>query len=250
MRTLLLRGLLAGLIAGLAAFGFARVVGEPPVRQAIAFEQDHADADADAKGDHASVGRDVQSTVGLATGTIVLGVALGGIFALVFAFSRGRLGPSDPRASAAIIAVGAFVCVYLVPFLKYPASPPAFDSRDSIGRRTILYFLLIDLSVLITAAAITLWRRLRARFDAWDASIVTGLAYAAAVAVTYAVMPSVRQAAEGFPATLLWRFRLASFGVQAVMWATIGLVFGALTHRALTSTGCADHAAPRAEPGA
>lgn len=221
------------MIAGLVAFGFARVVGEPPVRQAIAFEEDHADAKA--RSDPGSVSRRVQSTVGLATGTVVLGVALGGIFALVFAFARGRLGPSDPRASAAIIAGAAFVCVYLVPFLKYPASPPAFDSPDSIGRRTLLYFLMIDLSILFTAGAIALWRRLRARFDAWDASLLTGLAYAAAVAVTYAALPSVRETAEGFPATLLWRFRLASVGVQAVMWATIGLVFGAVTHRALTT---------------
>lgn len=231
MRTLLLRGLLAGLIAGLVAFGFARVVGEPPVRQAIAFEEAHDHATV--KADHGSVGRGVQSTIGLATGTVVLGVALGGIFALVFAFARGRLGPADPRASAALISAGAFVCVYLLPFLKYPASPPGFDSGDSIGRRTLLYFLMIDLSILFTALAIALWRRLRARFDGWDASIVTGVVFVVAVAVSYAVMPSVRETAGGFPATLLWRFRLASLGVQAVMWATIGLAFGALTHRAL-----------------
>ena len=34
-----------------------------------------------------------------------------------------------------------------------------------------------------------------------------------------------------FPATALWRFRLASVGVQAVLWATLGIGFGALTER-------------------
>ena len=34
-------------------------------------------------------------------------------------------------------------------------------------------------------------------------------------------------------ATLLWRFRLASLGTQAVLWTTMGLLFGALTERSL-----------------
>jgi len=39
--------------------------------------------------------------------------------------------------------------------------------------------------------------------------------------------------AGGFPATLLWRFRLASLGTQAVLWTTLGLLFGVLTERSL-----------------
>ena len=38
VRSLLIRGLLVGLVAGLAAFGFARWKGEPSVNKAIAFE--------------------------------------------------------------------------------------------------------------------------------------------------------------------------------------------------------------------
>lgn len=36
---LLLRGMLAGIAAGLLTFAFARVAGEPQVNQAIAFEE-------------------------------------------------------------------------------------------------------------------------------------------------------------------------------------------------------------------
>lgn len=36
---LLMRGMLAGIAAGLLTFGFARIVGEPQVDQAIAFEE-------------------------------------------------------------------------------------------------------------------------------------------------------------------------------------------------------------------
>ena len=63
-RDFLIRGLLAGLIAAFAAFGVAYVVGEPPVRAAIALEDsagghshgttdagEHAEADTPAAGE-------------------------------------------------------------------------------------------------------------------------------------------------------------------------------------------------------
>ena len=37
--SLLLRGMLVGLVGGLLAFGFARVFGEPEIDRAIAFEE-------------------------------------------------------------------------------------------------------------------------------------------------------------------------------------------------------------------
>lgn len=140
VRGLLVRGMLAGLIAGLFAFAVAYVVGEPPVRGSIAVEEAQAAQDAaGAPGAHAGhggdaasgeaaeeeevVSRPVQSTVGLATGVLVYGVALGGIAALAFSFALGRVGGFSPRATAALTAAGAFATVYLVPFLKYPATP-------------------------------------------------------------------------------------------------------------------------------
>lgn len=37
-----------------------------------------------------------------------------------------------------------------------------------------------------------------------------------------------------FPAVVLWQFRIASLGAQLIMWATLGLAFGAWTERAAT----------------
>jgi predicted cobalt transporter CbtA len=48
-------------------------------------------------------------------------------------------------------------------------------------------------------------------------------------------LPAVNEVPEQFPAVVLWQFRIASLGAQAIMWATLGLVFGALTERALIS---------------
>ena len=43
-RTFLVRGLLAGLVAGVLAFGVAYLVGEPPVAAAISLEELGADS--------------------------------------------------------------------------------------------------------------------------------------------------------------------------------------------------------------
>ena len=76
VRTLLIWGMVVGIVAGLLAFGFAKVFGEPQVDRAIAFE-DQLDR---AKGEAPEpelVSRSVQSGVGLLTGVVVYGTAFG-----------------------------------------------------------------------------------------------------------------------------------------------------------------------------
>ena len=80
--------MLAGLAAGVLMFAFAKVFGEPQVDKAIAFEE----ATSPPSNEAPLVSRAMQSTLGLLTGTIVYAVALGGIFALVFAAVQGRIG--------------------------------------------------------------------------------------------------------------------------------------------------------------
>jgi Probable cobalt transporter subunit (CbtA) len=94
VRTLLVWGLLAGLLGGILAFGFAYAFGEPPVEVAITLEGEGHDHGAEAPPE---VTRDVQSTLGLAIATCAFGTALGGLFALAFAFAYGRIGPLTPR---------------------------------------------------------------------------------------------------------------------------------------------------------
>ncbi|MEW1718396.1 CbtA family protein [Streptomyces sp. NPDC093109] len=269
VRNLLVRGMIAGVLAGLVAFGLAYFAGEPSVRASIAQEEahsapahEHGDGDGEqgsSDSDSAStsgsaghshgdeeeelVSRPVQSTFGLATGVLVYGVAVGGIAALVFAVGLGRLGRFGPRATAALIAGAAFTTVCLVPFLKYPANPPAVGDADTIGRRTALYFLMILLSVLLAVAAVIAGRRLAPRLGNWNASLAAGAGYVVAVAVACLVLPANTDAIpETFPAALLWEFRLSSIAVQAVLWTAFGLIFGALAERMLRA-GTEDSAA-------
>ncbi|MFE3602854.1 CbtA family protein [Streptomyces sp. NPDC059142] len=260
VRILLVRGMVAGVLAGLLAFALAYFAGEPSVRDSIAQEESRS-APAHqhgAAGDSAApeeeeeeelVSRPVQSTFGLATGVLVYGVALGGIASLVFAVSLGRIGRFGPRATAALVAGAAFTTVYLVPFLKYPAAPPAVGNPDTIGRRTTLFFLMILLSVLLAVVAVIAGRRLAPRLGNWNASLVAGGGYVAVVALACLVLPANSDAVPAsFPAALLWEFRLASLGVQALLWTAFGLIFGALAERALRPG--VDSAASGAVPAA
>lgn len=227
MRVLLVRGLISGLVAGILALVFARIFGEPSVGSAIAFES----ALEAGKGEAAEpelVSRAVQSSVGLASALLVYAVALGGLFSVAFAIAYGRVGRLSARATAAVLAVGGYLVVYLVPLLKYPASPPAVGNADTIGQRTGWYLAMVVISVLLAVAAIYLGRRLTSRLGAWNAALAAGAVYVVAVAAGQALLPPINEAPETFPATLLWDFRVASLGTQLVMWATIGLLFGAL----------------------
>ncbi|MBB5855860.1 CbtA family protein [Amycolatopsis umgeniensis] len=251
MRSLLVRGMLAGLIAGVLATLFAYFFGEPSVETAIGLEgtaahsHDDAGAHDPAAHDPAAhepapaeeeelVTRGVQSTVGLLTGVGLYGVAVGGLFSLAFAFVYGRLGTLRPRVTAALLAGGAFVVVFLVPFLKYPANPPAVGQAGTIGSRTSLYFGFVALSLLIGILAAAFGRKLADKLGAWRGGLIAAGGYVVLIAVAAALLPSIDEVPAEFPGSTLWTFRLASVGTQVVLWTVLGLAFGALSEKALS----------------
>jgi len=254
VRSLLIRGMLVGLLAGLAAFGFARWKGEPAVRHAIAFES-YVDANAhqDAAGtepghDHPPVSRSVQDSAGLGTGAILYGVAMGGLFALVFTVAYGRIGLRTAKGPAAMLGLFAFIGICVVPMLKYPPNPPAIGQEDTIGKRTVLYLVMVLLSIAAIVVAIVVRRRLVPRFGGWNATLLVGAGYVVAMGLCYLLLPGINEVPQQglpgvvdavtdtgvtFPPAVLWNFRIASVGVQVVTWATIALAFGPLAERLL-----------------
>ncbi|MFF5259171.1 CbtA family protein [Actinomadura viridis] len=235
MRSLLVRGMLTGVAAAAAGLLIAWIYGEPQVAEAIAFEEARAAGHAAAGHDHGEeaevVSRTVQSTVGLITAMVFYGVAIGGLFSVAFAFAHGRIGNLGARATSALVALAGFVAIVLVPFLKYPPTPPAVGDPGTIGGRTALYFGMVALGVLATVAAVIMHGRLAPRLGTWNAATVTAVGFAIVAAVVFRLTPRPDAVAEGFPGTVLWDFRIASLGVQVALWATLGLLFGALTER-------------------
>jgi hypothetical protein len=104
---------------------------------------------------------------------------------------------------------------------------------DTIGKRTALYLIMILISLLAAIAAVRLRRVLAERWSGSTATLVAGLVYLLVVVVAGALLPPINEVPKTFPAVTLFRFREASVGMQAVVWTTIGLVFGATAQRVM-----------------
>ncbi|KJV25352.1 membrane protein [Aquitalea magnusonii] len=243
---ILMRGMLVGLIAGILAFGFAKFFGEPSVDRAIAFEdhehqvKQHHDmmaGKAPEPDEPELFSRDVQSGIGLFTGVMAYSAGIGGLFSLVFAYAYGRVGNMRPRTLSALLAAAGFIAVILAPMLKYPANPPSIGNPDTIVQRSNLFFAMLSISVLGMVGSIKLGRALSRTLGQWHASIAGALAFALIITVALFALPPINEVPEGFPADLLWNFRLASLGMHLLLWSVLGVVFGEWTERSLQQVG-------------
>jgi predicted cobalt transporter CbtA len=266
-KRLILRGLLVGALGGLLAFAFARIFAEPLIQQAIDYEgardaaQHSLDAAAGMPADAAEHGevfsRAVQANLGIGVGLVLFGAAMGVLFAVAYTICLGRTGAVRARTLALLVAGGGFLSLYLMPFLKYPANPPAIGHEDTIQQRSTFYLLMVVSSVLFLILSTWLGRRLQPRFGTWNATLIAGGVFVAASAIVMLVLPAFGDLAAnkqyqsstetpgpltaadgtivfpGFPADLLYSFRLYSVGAQLILWATVGLIFGPLAERLL-----------------
>lgn len=223
---LLLRGMIAGCLAGLLAVCFFALAGEPSIERAIGFEESVARAGALAGPE--LVSREVQRSFGLLTAGAIHGGALGGLFGLAFAFLYGRVETSDPRAIALGLAAAGFVAIALVPGLKYPANPPAVGGSETIGLRTALHLAMVGLSIFALLLAALVHSALQRQFGAWNGTLAAALLFIAGAMFAALILPDVEEIPPGFPAGVLWSFRIAAFGTQAILWSALGLIFGAM----------------------
>jgi predicted cobalt transporter CbtA len=244
------RGLLAGALAGVLAFIFARIFVEPVIDRAIGYEDGVGAAhEAMEHGAHEHGAevftRGIQANIGMGFGVLAFSVAMGALFAVVFAVTYGRVGNVSARLLSVYVAGGMLLSLYVVPALKYPANPPAVSLDETIRQRTLLYLLMVVVSAALFVGAVYLGRQLATRLGPWNATLAAAGAYTVAIAVVMLILPTIdetpgplRDSAgtiiyEGFPADDLYQFRLFSLGTQVVMWATIGLVFATLASRLL-----------------
>ena len=265
------RGVLAGGLAGLLAFAFARVFAEPLIQKAIDYEsgRDAAQSALDkaaglaASGEgHEMFSRTIQADVGIGVGLILFGAAMGALYAIAYVICIGRTGLVRPRPLALLVAAAGFLAVYLVPFVKYPANPPAIGHEETIRDRGTLYLVMLFASVLLMMVAVYVGQRLQRRWGTWRASLLAGAGYVVVIGIVMLLLPQLghlhanvqeygRHTTEtplplrdpdgnvvypGFSADLLYRFRLYSVAAQLILWTTIGLVFAPLAERLLTGS--------------
>ena len=227
-KRIIARGLLAGAIASVAAFVFARTFVEPVIAKAIAYEE------AQEAGHEHGVElftRGVQANIGMGFGVLAFGVAMGALFAVAYCVLYGRVANLPPRLLSVLLAGAMFLSLYVVPFLKYPANPPAVSLDETIRQRTLFYLMMVVLSAVLFAGAVWLGRNLVERFDAWSATLIAAAAYVVAISVVMLALPTIDETPKDFPADVLYEFRLYSLGTQLVLWAIIAVVFGSMVQR-------------------
>jgi hypothetical protein len=270
-RRFIVRGLLVGAIGGILAFVFARIFAEPQIQAAIDYESgrdaaqavlDKAAGLAPEAAESELFSRTVQGNLGIGVGMIAFGAAMGGLYAVAYILACGRTGNLRPRNLALLVALGGFLGFYLIPYLKYPANPPSIGHAETIRDRSGLYLLMILASIAFLVLAVWLGQRLKPRFGNWNATLLAALACAVALGIVMALLPSFghlhanveqygshasetplplkdpqgRIVYPGFPADLLFDFRLYSVAAQAILWAAIGLCFAPLAERLFAET--------------
>ena len=238
-RDLLIRGMIAGILAAILATLFARALAEPQVDLAIAYEASQSVHKAHNMPGMAPaeepelVSRTTQKGLGLLTALTLYGAAVGGIFSLVFAALYGRVASIGPRSLALILALGAFIAIALVPALKYPPTPPAVGQHETVAFRTIAFFSTIALSLVALVVSVKISHALAFRLGSFNAMLAGAAAYVVLIAAVQFALPLIDEVPTDFPAVVLWDFRIASIAIQAVLWVTVGIIFGGLADRKL-----------------
>jgi Probable cobalt transporter subunit (CbtA) len=227
MALVLRRGLLAGLVAGLVSGVYLLLVGEPVIDQAIRLE-----AAASGGAPAAEVFSRGTQRLGLVGAATLYGLAVGGVFAILYQLLEPRMAAGTAWDKAVRLAAAGFGTLFLVPFFEYPSNPPGVGDPATAGTRTRLYLAAIALSAVISLLAWLAAHRLaELGVERWRRQLAVGAGYLVAVGLAYAVLPEVSQRVN-VPAEVLWEARLASASGQALLWACLDAAFGALGMRA------------------
>ena len=120
--------LISGFVAGTIHGAVNLVIVEPYLDEAISIENRNLFASGDAEDtsqfwvEYNSY-RDWQKSGQLLAGGI-LGMSIGALFGIVFAYSRNSLPKGHTVKKTFVLAAIMWFTIFLIPFLKYPANPP------------------------------------------------------------------------------------------------------------------------------
>ena len=217
------RGVAAGLLAGLIAGLFAYVFGEPQVERALALEEGAAFNEV--------VGRPTQK-LGLVVAVALYGASIGAVFGVAFALLRDRMSAAGDWTRSLRLSGALFAGLFFLPFLKYPADPPGTGDPSNIGFRTFAYLVTVAVCVGAVFVAWRVGRALREQGTGTAArQAMVGVGFVAVLAAFFLAMPPATNPGD-FPGDVLWDFRVSTLGTQALLWVTLGAVFGLLCERA------------------
>src|SRR4051812_36524791 len=218
---IILRGALAGFVAGVLGLVFAVIFAEPLINKAIAYESGRDDilaklnqaAGRPVAADGPEIfSRSIQSTIGVASGIIAFATAMGALVAVAYVVLHGRFR-IRPMHLVWLIAGLGFLGVYLLPFVKYPANPPAVGHSFTITTRGHLYLAVLAASLILLVLAVYTTRRLLPRFGLGRSMLISAVGFLVLYGVLVGVLPSLGDLAAN-------RAHVGQFGYAAAATET------------------------------
>ena len=214
--------LLAGAIAGTILGVVNQLAVEPYIEHAIELEmQNTAQSGQLINPAEFAAYRFWQKGGEIAAGTI-LGLSIGSLYGIVFAYTRGLVPGSNNKKKALIVAGIMWFVLFLMPALKYPANPPAVGNPETIYYRQSLYIAFLAISGFSALGLAFLYQKV-ASLNINKAIIPS--AYAAIMAGAYLAMPANPDSINA-PIDLVIGFRLTSAITISMFWGLLGIIFG------------------------
>jgi predicted cobalt transporter CbtA len=214
--------LLAGAIAGTILGVMNQVAVEPYIERAIELEmQNTVQSGQVIDSDEFTAYRFWQKGGEIVAGTI-LGLSIGSLFGIVFAYTHSSIPGSNNKKKALIVAGIMWFVLFLMPALKYPANPPAVGDPETIYYRQTLYVAFLAISGFSALGLAFLYRRMGSLNIK---KTIIPAAYAAIIAGAYLAMPSSPDPINA-PMDLVIGFRAASAITLSIFWGLLGVIFG------------------------
>ena len=225
--------LLAGAIAGTILGAINQVVVEPYIDHAIELEMLQQNTTAQSgqvitnPAEFAAY-RFWQRGGEIIAGTI-LGLSIGSLYGIVFAYTRGSIsGTNNNKKKALIVAGIMWLVLFLMPALKYPPNPPAVGNPETIYYRQSLYVAFLAISGFSALGLAFLYRKMMVASSnntKKKAIKIPSALYAAIMAGAYLAMPANPDPINA-PIDLVIGFRITSAITISVFWALLGIIFG------------------------
>src|SRR5918999_3432244 len=216
--------LLAGAIAGTILGAINQVAVEPYIEHAIELEMRNT-AQSGQVIDPAEFAayRFWQKGGEIIAGTI-LGLSIGSLYRIVFAYTRGSIsGINNNKKKALIVASIMWFVLFFMPALKYPPNPPAVGNPETIYYRQSLYVVFLAISGFSALGLAFLYRKIA---SSNTKKTIIPSAYAAIMAGAYLAMPANPDPINA-PIDLVIGFRITSGITISMFWALLGVIFAA-----------------------
>jgi len=218
--------LVSGFIAGTIHGAVNLVIVEPYLDEAIGIENQNLFTSGGAEDtpqfwvEYNSY-RDWQKSGQLLAGGI-LGMSIGALFGIVFAYSRNSLPKGHTVKKTFVLAAIMWLTIFLIPFLKYPANPPTVGDADTVVLRQTLYLLFIAISGFSAVGFFVLYKKLQNKKKGF-----AFVGYAVFITAVFFMMPPSPDEVTA-PMDLVNGFRTMSVVAVSTFWVAEAIILGAL----------------------